>query len=474
LKVSTERIPESQILMTIEVEPERLDEARKKALRKLAPRAKVPGFRPGKAPANMVLSYFGEERVLDEALDVLVPDVYREAVEADESIEPVARPRLVVETTEPLVVKATIPVRPTIELNDYASVRVTVEPIVVDESRIDETVELVRRRASTLEPIERELQWGDVLRIDLKATVEEEVLVDQQDVEIQLMEERDVLFPGFEEELLGHKKGDTVEFDLPVPENIKSEKFAGKEAHFVVTVNETKEEVLPDVDEAFLKALGEGYDSLETLRAQIRTDIERAEQEQQNNRHHEEILTQLMERATIEFPPVMLESEVDRMLHDHANRTERGEDLEHYLASIGKTEDEAREELRPVADLRLRRSLILGKAAAAEDIQVSAEEVEMEIDLMTASAGQQAAQLRGLFESENGRGTIGRNLMTRKTLARLVEIATQDAGAAPAEKAKKPRKSKKAAVASETAVGNDAASGEPQAVAAPDAEQEST
>ena len=101
MKVSTEKIPESQVLMTIEVEPERLDAAREKALRKLAPKAKVPGFRPGKAPKNMVLNYFGEERVLDEALDVLVPDIYREALEADESIDAIARPRLVVETTEP-------------------------------------------------------------------------------------------------------------------------------------------------------------------------------------------------------------------------------------------------------------------------------------------------------------------------------------------------------------------------------------
>ena len=119
MKVSTERIPEAQIVMTIEVEAERLDKARDKAIRKLSPKAKLPGFRPGKAPANMVRQYFGEERILDEALDLLVPDVYKEAVEADDSIEPIARPRLVVETTDPLVVKATIPVRPTVTLGDY-------------------------------------------------------------------------------------------------------------------------------------------------------------------------------------------------------------------------------------------------------------------------------------------------------------------------------------------------------------------
>jgi trigger factor len=438
--------------MTIEVEPERLDDAREKAVRKLAPRAKVPGFRPGKAPAAMVRRYFGEERILDEALDVLVPVVYREAVEADESIDPIARPRLVVETTEPLVVKATIPVRPTIELGDYESVRVNVEPITVDEARVEETLQILRKRSATLEPIERELAWNDVARINVQATVEGETLVEQQDAEVQLVEDRDVLFPGFEEALLGHKKGEAFEFDLAVPEEIKSEKFAGKQAHFTVSVEETKEEVLPELDDEFTKQVGEGFETVDALRERIRDDIHKAEEERLNDRYHDEILGELVDRATVEFPPVMLESEVDRLLHDRAGHIERGEDLERYLAGIGKTEEEVREELRPIADIRLRRSLVLSKVSEAEHIEVADEEVDAEIEKLTSSAGPQGAQLRQLFSSEDGRGTIRRNLLTRKTLARLVEIATQDGAAEPTAEVEQPKKksrSKKAAEASQ-------------------------
>lgn len=441
MKVSTEKIPDSQVLMTIEVEAERLDQAREKALRKLAPRAKVPGFRPGKAPPDMVRRYFGDERVLDEALDALVPAVYREAVEADESIDPIARPRLVVETTEPLVVKATIPVRPTIELGDYGSVRVQTEPVVVDEARVEETLTIIRRRVATHEPMERELAWNDIARIDLRAVVGEETLVQQQEADIQLVEGRDVLFPGFEEALIGHKKGETLEFDLDVPENIKDEKFAGKQAHFTVTIAETKEEVLPELDDEFAKQVGESFDSVDALRERIREDIRKHEEEQLTNRYHDEILGELVDRATIEFPPVLLESEVDRLLHDQAGHIERGEDMERYLQGIGKTEEEVRAELRPVADLRLRRSLVLGQVAEAENIEVSDEEVAEEIGRLTASAGPQVAQLQQLFESPDGRGTIRRNLATRKTLARLVDMATQD-GAAPTAEVEKPKKKK--------------------------------
>ncbi len=430
MKVSTERIPDAQVLMTIEVEPERLDAAREKALRKLSPRAKVPGFRPGKAPPAMVRRYFGEERILDEALDIVVPDVYKEAVEADESIDPIARPRLVVETTEPLVVKATIPVRPTVELGDYHAIRIPAEEVTIDESRVEETLTLLRRRAATLEPVERPLQWRDIVRMDVKATVGDEPFVEQQEVEVQLVEDRDVLIPGFEEQLLGHVKGETVEFDLDVPAEGMPEQFAGKQAHVTVEIRETKEEVLPELDEEFAKAVGDGYESVDALRERIRADIRRAEEERRDDRYHDAILTKLVEQAQIEFPPVLLESEIDRLFHDQAGHLRDREQVERYLAAIGKTEQEVRDELRPIADARLRRSLALSKVTELEGITVDPSEVDAEIDRMTQAAGQQGDRLRQMFDSPDGRDTIRRNLVTRKTLARLVEIATQD-GAEP-------------------------------------------
>lgn len=445
MKVSTEKIPDSQVLMTIEVDQERVDEARKKALRKLSPRAKVPGFRPGKAPANLVRQYFGEERVLDEALDDLVPDIYREAVEADQSIDPVARPRLVIETTEPLVVKATIPVRPTVELNDYTAVRVPVEEVTVDEARVEETILTLRRRAATLEPTERGIQWRDVIRMQVEGAVGEESLIEPQEAEVQFTEERDVLFPGFEEAVLGTAKGEEVEFDIDVPDAISDERFNGKQVHFKVQIIEVKEEVLPELDEDFTKAIGEGFETVDALRDRIRADIQKHEEEQRDNRYHDAILNDLTERATLEFPPVMLEIEVDRLLHDQAGHIEKAEDMERYLASIGRTAEQLRAELEPIADVRLRRSLVLSKVAEVENIEVTDDDISAEIETMTAAAGPQAAQFRQMFDSPNGRDTIRRNLLTRKTLSRLIEIATQDGGAAAAADTKKKPAKKRAA-----------------------------
>jgi trigger factor len=486
VKVSTEKIPEAQILMTIEVEETRLDEARQKAVKKLTPKAKVPGFRPGKAPANLVRQYFGEERILDEALDDLVPVVYREAVEADQSIDPIARPRLVVETTEPLVVKATIPVRPTIELGDYASVRIATEPVQVEESRIDDTLLALRRRAATLEPHEREIGWRDIVRIDVEGTVEVEgaaptlvdpsgrslvaskqrdPMVNKQEAEIQLREDRDVLFPGFEEQLIGKKKGDDLSFDLDVPASISEEKYAGKQVRFTVKVLETKEEVLPEVDDDFLKSVGDGYENADALRAKIREDIERAEQERLDSKYHDEILGELVERATIEYPPVMLDADIERMMHDQFGHVQHEANFAQYLQSMGRTEEQVREEFRPIAEIRLQRSLVLSKVAEAEGIEVTVDEVGEEIEKLSASAGAQAEQLRTMFGSDEGRATIRRNLMTRKTLDRLVEIATSDGSAAPTAEQEQPKTRKKASKAAHEAPAK-AATGEgaPEAV----------
>ncbi len=419
--------------MTIEVEEERLAKARERALRKLSPKARVPGFRPGKAPPNMVRQYFGEERILDEALDELVPAVYREAIEADESIWPVARPQLVVETTDPLIVKATIPVRPTVELGDYPSIRVEMQQVTFDDQRIDDTLLALQRRAATLEPHEREIGWRDVLRIELEASVGDDVLVAKQEAEIQLAEERDVLFPGFEEQLLGRKKSDALEFDLEVPAGVDDEKFGGKQAHFTVQVLETKAEVLPELDEEFLKSVGEGYESLGALRERIGADIKKREEEMIVDTYHDQILNQLVEMATIEYPAVMVEAEIDRMLHDQFGHMQHEGNFPQYLASIGRDVQQLRDEYRPLADTRLRRSLALAQVTEAEGIDVDDADLSAEIVRLSVAAGAQGPQFEQLFGSAEGRATVRRNLLTRRALARLVEIATE--GAIPAQQA---------------------------------------
>src|SRR5581483_8021848 len=215
----------------------------------------------------------------------------------------------------------------------------------------------------------------------------------------------------------------------------------------------------------------DGYESVDALRERIRADIRRAEEERRDERYHDAILTKLVEQAQIEFPPVLLEAEVDRLFHDQAGHLRDREQVERYLAAIGKTEQEVRDELRPIADARLRRSLALSKVTELEGITVDPSEIDAEIDRMTQAAGQQGDRLRQMFDSPDGRDTIRRNLVTRKTLARLVEIATQGGAEPSAAAGGEPEPEPKAAKPKADNKKSEATAEAPAAVeATPDAE----
>lgn len=427
VKVTKEKIPESQIVLTIEVPQERLEGALDSAYRRLARRAKIPGFRPGKAPRALVERHYGREALVDEALDRLVPEVYREALERDEEIEPVGLPRLEVETVEPLVVKATIPVKPTVELGDYRSVRVERPPVEVDPERVERTLQDLRRRYATLEPVDRPVQWGDVVRADLRAEAAGRTLVDEEDAEFQLVEGRIVSLPGFAERIIGATKGAVLEFDLTIPDNVGDERLAGKPAHYRVHVKEVKQEVLPDLDDDFAREVGEGFPSLQALRERIAADIRAGEEARVEREYQERILDALLKEATIEYPPVLLEREMDRLIHDHLGPAFDRSEFQRYLQRIRKTEEEFLSELRPIADDRVRRSLVLTAVAEAERIDVTDAEVDAEIERLAKTPGADPAEVRRMFDNEGGRRSLRNSLLTRKTLDRLVAIASGQA-----------------------------------------------
>jgi len=221
--------------------------------------------------------------------------------------------------------------------------------------------------------------------------------------------------------------------------------LSGKSGTFTVTVKEVKQEVLPDLNDEFASGVGEGFASLDALRDRLRNDIRERVDAELEEAYRDKTVGALVEQAkAIEFPPVMVEREVERLIEDQARRL--GQEVEQYLATVKQTREELREQLLPVATERVRRSLALTQLADQEEIKAENEEVDAEVDKLVASSGQQAEQMRRLFGSPDGRAAIARSLITRKTMDRLAEIAGQD-GTAPAasEKTRKKAASKVAA-----------------------------
>src|SRR3990172_2496843 len=241
-----------------------------RAYRRLVQRVDVPGFRKGKTPRHMLERHLGRDRLVREAIDILIPEAYEKAID-DENIDPIDQPVIELVKDEPLSFKATVPVRPTVELGDYQSFRAAREPVTVDAKEVDAAIGELRPRRAVQEPVERPLQTGDIVRADVRAVVEGREVYAEEDTEFHLREGATVLLPGFAEGVIGAPKGVAKEFELTMPAG--SQPLSGKTANFTVTVKEVKQERLPEVNDDFAREVGEGFPSLQALRDQLQTNI---------------------------------------------------------------------------------------------------------------------------------------------------------------------------------------------------------
>lgn len=449
MKVTTEELPARQMRLQIEVDDTQRVDAMEKAYRRLAPRVQIRGFRPGKAPRPLIEKQLGPHRILHEAVDILLPEVYKQALEEND-ITPAGQPVLEDFDDEavPLVFKAVVPLQPVIDLGDYKSIKVTKDAVTVDEKRVEETITSLRRQYGTVEPVERAAKEGDRVSASVTAKVGEATIYQDEDVEFRLLP--DLGLPGLFDAVAGMKKGDEKQSTAMLPEDFNDSRYAGKEVVYDVKVNEVKEEKLADLADAFAQGVGEGFETVKALEERIRGDIEKGEQDAAMNKLQSEAVDALVAGATIEYPEVMVEHEVDHILEDQANLPATDPTAQQlYLSRLGKSEDEVRASVREDAEARLKRSLVLSKFADAENIAVEDADIEAEIDTMLSGAGEQAAQLRPLFDNEQTRESMKRTLLTRKTLERLAELVGSDAAPAAATRAPA-RRARKAPRSAET------------------------
>ena len=446
MKVTLERLPESRIQLDIEVEPERVAKWRDAAYRRLAPKAKVPGFRPGKAPRAMTERYIGEQRLMNEAIDKLIPDVYNEAIEA-ESVDAIAQPELDKLELDPMRLKFIVAVRPSVELGEYQGIRVEREKTEVTEEMLEEQITLIRRRHAIQAPVDRPVQWDDILIADVSGKVGEDEFVRDEDAEFPLREGQVMFVPELAEGFIGMKKGEEKSFEIAIPEDFRVERIAGKTSTFTINLKEVKEEKLPEADDDFANQVNaDEFPTFDALKERIRTDLARALREQSDAKLRQDGVDKLVECATLEYPRVVVDREIDHLVRESMGNDQA--QYTSYLQRVGRSEEEYRETLREAAERRVQRSLVLSKLAEAEGLDVTAEEIEEELDKLVGPMGDDAQRFRDMFGTAEGITSIRRNLISQKTLDRLAAIASGEAGgteaAASKPKARKPRAAKAA------------------------------
>jgi trigger factor len=302
-------------------------------------------------------------------------------------------------------------------------------------------VEELRHRYALHEPMERPVKVGDLVRAEVRGQIDGREVFADDDFEFTPRDGATVLLPGFAEGVIGAEKGVAKEVTVTTPPG--SQPLAGKTGTFTVVVKEVKEERLPALNDEFAREVGEGFPSLQALRQHLESGIRERLEAEAKEKYRDDALGELVKTAKeLEYPPVLLERETDRLLRDEARAA--GQDVDRYLESASggsKPMQEIREALRPTAEERVRRSITLTAMAEAEQLKVEPSEVDAEIERIVNSSGAQASQIRQLFDNSSGREAMERSLLTRKTLDRLIEIVS---GPKPAKRAAATKRAKKA------------------------------
>ncbi len=420
MKVTNEKIENSQAFLTIEMEPVEVEESLEKSYHRLVQKTRIPGFRKGKAPRVILERYIGRESLLEDTINNLLPQTYEKAIKEQE-IEAIAQPQIEVTQTDPLVFKAIVPLKPKVELGDYHHIQVTPEPVEVTESNVNDVIEHLRHQHATWEPVERPIDFGDLVVLDIESSIEDKPFINQKGVQYQVNQDLDFPAPGFAEQLTRMKSNEEKEFKLQFPSDYPGGELAGKEPWFKVRISEIKQEILPELNDEFASQIDPDFKTLDSLREQASSDLKLRAEEKVRIDFEEKTIDAVVDLTEVEFPPIFVEVEMGQIL---SQRFQRGnQELEEYLKSINKTEEEIREELRPLATTRVTRSLVLGRVAGEEKIEASDSEIDTEIGNMTKSTTEKQDELEKVLNTPRARESIKQTLITRKTLQRLVEIA---------------------------------------------------
>jgi trigger factor len=422
LKVTRKEVAPREVVLNIELESDDLESYLDRSYRRMVRRVQIPGFRPGKAPRVIVENHLGKEAMIRESLDFIAQESLEKAID-DEKLEAFGDPDIEVLEINPPSFKATVSLEPVVDLGDFRSIRLEPEPVEVTEEQVSGVLERMQSDAAPWDPVDRPVKFGDLVTMDVDGFIEGQQVADDKGVDFIPTEDNPSPFQGFSVYIEGLKKGQPHEFTLPVPEDYPDESAAGKECRFKVQVLEIKEKALPPLDDEFAKGVGDGYDSLESLRDSILKDLTQRAETVAQRAFQEASLQEVIKAATIEVSGLTTNREIDHLLEDQAQALRnRRMDMETYLRSAGKTEEELREELRPSAQERVTRFLVLRKLAQEENLEVADEEIDAEIDSMTSGESESAESLRQVLSSENSRMSLGNAILSRKVVERLAEI----------------------------------------------------
>ena len=413
----------------IEIDPAEIRDAYDRISREYSKAAKVPGFRPGHAPTSVVRTRYKSE-IRSEVLRELLPDAVNSAID-EHSLSAIGEPDVQLDNTEaldhlgdqPLTVKVGLEVLPNIELKEYKGLETTRRVRPITDADIDRVVEGLRDSSASLQPVEdRASQLGDTVTINARGRFVD----DEPDAEEIKVDDVEVVLGGpgvqqeFTDNLTGVKPEETKTFLVEYPQDFSSPGLAGKKVEYSTDVTAVRQKELPELDDEWAQSLGGEFDTVETLRTKIREDLEGRAKAESDHHVRGELVKKLVEEHKFEVPQSLVEQQTNQRLQEAARQMmQRGIDPRNEQINW----EGAREELRPQAEDDVRATMLMEKIAEAENITISNEEIEEEIESIASAARQTKEQVRAALTKNGGERSIAHRLRNRKALDLLVENA---------------------------------------------------
>jgi trigger factor len=385
MQITKKDLEKNQVELSIEVSLEEMKPHLEKAAEKMSKDSKLPGFRPGKAPYELVKNKFGEMAIYQEALDMIVSDSFYKAV-TREKVESVGQPEIKIEKVapgNPLSYTAIVALLPKVTLGEWQTLKVKKNKIEASDEDINKTLEQLQNMQVKEVVVDRAAKKGDKVEVDFEVLIEKVVIEGGKNLKYPMVIGEGRMVPGFEDKIIGMKKDESKEFELSFPKEYFQKNLAGKTATFKVKLISVAERDIPKLDDTLAKGIG--VESMTKLKEQLAQNIKQDKEGKENQRVEGEAIQAIAKQAKIEaIPEKLIDSEVHKMSHELEHSiSQQNMDMAGYLKSINKTQEDLKKDFRPQAEERIKAALVMRQIAQEEKIKIEDKDIDEEIKKQT-------------------------------------------------------------------------------------------
>ena len=429
MNVTTEKIENHKVVLTIEVPAEELDKGIKAACKSLANRVNIPGFRKGKAPRRILEMNIGKEAILDEAFDRVAQKAFDEALK-QENLDPVDRPQVDIVTLEEgkdVVFKATITPVPEVTLGEYKGLKVAKDAVEVKDEQVEEKVKNILNHHAKMVDAEEgaTVANDDFITLDFKGEVDGVAFAGGEGKDYPLQIGSHSFIDTFEDQLVGLKVGEEKDVNVTFPEEYHAKDLAGKAAVFHCKINSIKHKEMPELTDEFVKA-STSYESIEDMKTKLRENIEKNAQREADTKRRNEILKQATDNITVDIPEVMVENRVSNMIQElSVNLENQGMNLDAYLKYANMDMAKLREQYKESAAIAVKTDLMLDAVAKAEDIKVENADINAEIALLAATYGTTPQEVSKIIKKNHSIGNLVATVLHKKAANFIIDSAVE-------------------------------------------------